>query len=188
MSETVVPDTKDWTWVLDCPCPECGYDASAVTVDLIPGIIRDNATTWEAVLTLEDAATRPEPGTWSPLEYACHVRDVHRIFAVRVQMLLDQDEPTFPNWDQDQTAIEERYAEQEPEEVADQLEAAAQEFVAHLSAVQPDQMTRRATRSNGSEFTVETLSQYFLHDVIHHLWDVTGQRDGAASLVVEEAS
>src|SRR5690242_15281074 len=78
MSETVEPDTKDWTWVLDEPCPDCGFEAAAVTVDRIPAVIRDNATTWEAVLTLADAATRPEPGTWSPLEYACHVRDVHR--------------------------------------------------------------------------------------------------------------
>ena len=27
-----------------------------------------------------------------------------------------------------------------------------------------------------------TLSQYFLHDVIHHLWDVTGQGDATTSL------
>jgi hypothetical protein len=23
---TIIPDTKDWTWVLDRPCPECGLD------------------------------------------------------------------------------------------------------------------------------------------------------------------
>ncbi len=73
-----MPDTKDWTWVLERTCPECGFEASAVTVDRIPAIVRDNATTWEAVLTLPDAAVRPAPGIWSPLEYACHVRDVHR--------------------------------------------------------------------------------------------------------------
>ena len=33
--------------------------------------------------------------------------------------------------------------------------------------------------------TVTTFLQYFLHDVIHHLWDVTGQQDAAASLVLE---
>jgi hypothetical protein len=29
-------------------------------------------------------------------------------------------------------------------------------------------------RSNGSEFTVESLGRYHLHDVVHHLHDVTG--------------
>src|SRR4051794_791858 len=28
--EPVEPDTKDWTWVLDRPCPECGFDPAAV--------------------------------------------------------------------------------------------------------------------------------------------------------------
>ena len=26
----IVPDDKDWTWVLERPCPECGFDASAL--------------------------------------------------------------------------------------------------------------------------------------------------------------
>ena len=30
-----------------------------------------------------------------------------------------------------------------------------------------------------------TLLQYFLHDVVHHLWDVTGQQDATASLALE---
>jgi hypothetical protein len=40
-------------------------------------------------------------------------------------------------------------------------------------------------RSDGAVFTVETFLQYFLHDVIHHLWDVTGQQDATASLALE---
>jgi hypothetical protein len=27
----VPPDTKDWTWVLERRCPECGFEAGAVT-------------------------------------------------------------------------------------------------------------------------------------------------------------
>src|SRR3954469_13419215 len=64
---TVVPDTKDWTWVLDRACPECGFVAAAATVHSIAGAVRANAATWEAVLTLDDAAARPAPGVWSPL-------------------------------------------------------------------------------------------------------------------------
>ena len=172
MSETVVPDTKDWTWVLDRPCPECGFDASAVTVDRIPAVIRDNATTWEAVLTLADAGTRPAPGSWSPLEYACHVRDVHRVFTVRVGLMLDKDEPTFPNWDQDETAVEERYAEQDPATVAAELLDAAEAVAERYESVPPGAWGRRGFRSNGSEFTVESIGIYHLHDLVHHAWDV----------------
>ena len=69
--------------------------------------------------------------------------------------------------------------------VADELEAAAQRLVARIQSLKPEQYGRRGIRSDGAEFTVLTLIQYFLHDVIHHLWDVTGQQDAAASLALE---
>ena len=105
-----------------------------------------------------------------------------RLFDARLMLMLAEDDPTFANWDQDETAIRERYAEQDPEVVADELEAAAQTMVEHIQALRQDQLGRTGRRSDGSEFTVVTLLQYFLHDVVHHLWDVTGQQDAAASL------
>ncbi|WP_028645192.1 methyltransferase domain-containing protein [Nocardioides sp. URHA0020] len=206
MSEaTIDPDTKDWTWVLERPCPECGFDATTTTVDRIPEVIRDNATAWEAVLTLDDAGVRPEPSTWSPLEYAAHVRDVHRIFDLRVGLMLDQDDPTFPNWDQDETALADRYAEQDPATVATELLDAAETVAERYESVPPGAWGRRGFRSNGSAFTIESIGVYHLHDLVHHAWDVraavgratveaydahaTAYRDGTASLpamVVDE--
>ena len=93
--------------------------------------------------------------------------------------MLSEDEPTFDNWDQDATAIAERYGEQDPEVVAEELESSAETFVARIQALEPGQFERRARRSDGAEFTVATLLQYFLHDIVHHLWDVTGQQDAA---------
>jgi hypothetical protein len=116
------------------------------------------------------------------LEYGAHVRDVYRLFDARIALMLTEDEPTFANWNQDETAIAERYAEADPEVVADELEAAALAFVTRLRSLQPEQLERRGHRSDGSPFTVASLSQYFLHDVIHHLWDVTGQQDATTSL------
>jgi SAM-dependent methyltransferase len=169
---TVVPDTKDWTWVLDRACPECGFVAAAATVHSIAGAVRANAATWEAVLTLDDAAARPAPGVWSPLEYACHVRDVHRTFDHRVAQMLAEDVPTFANWDQDETAVAERYAEQDPAVVSVELRAAAGAVAERYGSVPPDAWDRRGVRSDGSEFSVETLAQYHLHDIVHHAWDV----------------
>ena len=90
---TIAPDTKDWTWVLREPCPECAYDAAAIGRGSLGTRIRHNASTWAAVLGLPSAGTRPEPSTWSPLEYACHVRDVHRIFAARLTSMLRRTPP-----------------------------------------------------------------------------------------------
>ncbi|GAA4381521.1 methyltransferase domain-containing protein [Nocardioides caricicola] len=173
MSETaIVPDDKDWTWVLNEPCPECGFEAAAVTRAGIADVVRANAQTWQAVLTLDDAAVRPDPATWSTLEYACHVRDVNRIFDVRVGLMLGEDDPTFANWDQDATAVEERYAEQDPATVSAELLAAAESAAARYESVPDDAWERRGFRSNGSEFTVDSIGRYHLHDLVHHAWDV----------------
>lgn len=173
MTETaIVPDDKDWTWVLNEPCPECGFEAAAVTRAGIADVVRANAQTWQAVLTLDDAAVRPDPATWSTLEYACHVRDVNRIFDVRVGLMLDEDDPTFANWDQDATAIEERYAEQDSATVSAELLAAAESAAARYESVPDDAWERRGFRSNGSEFTVDSIGRYHLHDLVHHAWDV----------------
>jgi hypothetical protein len=50
----------------------------------------------------------------------------------------------------DEAAIKERYGEQDPEVVADELEAAAERFVARIQSLTPDQYARRGIRSDGS--------------------------------------
>jgi hypothetical protein len=180
------PDTKDWTWTLTRRCEQCGLSAGEISPDQVGTRVFIAAEEWVQILNSHPAAAeRPAPGVWSPLEYGAHVRDVFRVFEDRLDQMLTEDDPIFANWDQDQTAIVERYREQDPEVVAAELEAAAQSFVDKINQVTPEQLIRTGRRSNGSEFTVATLLQYFLHDVVHHLWDVTGQQDATASLALE---
>ena len=121
----IVPDTKNWTWVVERPCPECGHDSATVGRDDVAPIIRANAQRWARVLALGDTVhRRPRPDRWSPLEYACHVRDVFRIYDHRLARMLTEDDPTYLNWDQDATAIDERYGEQDPAVVTTDLTAA----------------------------------------------------------------
>jgi hypothetical protein len=170
----IEPDTKDWTWVLQRPCPDCGFDAAEVPVDQIAERILENAARWPVILMYANAAVRPAANIWSPLEYACHVRDVHRVFAGRVRRMLTEDNPEFDNWDQDATAESERYSEQDPAEVAHELVAAAEQVAALYASVPDDAWERPGRRSNGAVFTVASLGRYLLHDLAHHLVDVEG--------------
>jgi len=170
----IEPDSKDWTWVLVEPCPECGLVSADVDpVDVAPRVLAD-LPRWDAVLARVEARVRPTPTTWSPLEYACHVRDVFIVFDERVRLMLDEDDPAFANWDQDRAAIADDYASQLPSEVATQLTAAGRAIASSFAAVPPGAWARTGKRSDGSIFTVATLAQYFLHDVVHHLHDVRG--------------
>lgn len=160
--------------MLERACPECGLDTREIDRSDIPSLVRANAATWPAVLARPDVGERPRPGVWSPLEYACHVRDVFRLFGERLALMLDQDDPLFANWDQDATAVADHYGDQDPATVAEELAAAAEAIAAAFEAVPDDAWSRTGRRSDGARFSVETLGRYFVHDPEHHLLDVTG--------------
>jgi hypothetical protein len=174
MSEPVepVPEDRDWTYVVAEGCAECGF--VPFDPEVAPGRIQAIVPRWREVLARTTAADRPAPAVWSPLEYACHVRDVCRIMGHRVELMVGTDGARFANWDQDATAIQDRYALQNPATVAEELAIAAADAASVIEAVSGDTWQRRGIRSNGSEFTVATLAVYFLHDVEHHLHDVNG--------------
>lgn len=171
----IEPDGKDWTWVLARPCPECGYDAAAITGRDVAGLLRDEVAGWRTALAGSPAAVRgrPSPRTWSVLEYGAHVRDVCRIADGRFGLMLAEDDARFADWDQDAAATADSYATQDPARVSDELAAAAGALADLLDGVGPDGWSRTGLRSNGSAFTVDTLARYVLHDVVHHGHDIT---------------
>jgi hypothetical protein len=170
---TIEPDSKDWTWVLERRCPECAFDASTVEPQAVAAMIRANAATWQSVLSRPGVSHRPATDDrWSPLEYACHVRDVFTLYDERLALMLDSDDPTYANWDQDETAVANRYREQDPAQVGDELAAAASAIADRFDTVHGAQWQRTGNRSDGARFTVATFARYLIHDPIHHLFDV----------------
>jgi hypothetical protein len=168
----IEPDTKDWTWVINRPCPDCGLDASTLEYDDIPGHLRANAASWVQVLQRPDVRDRPKPDVWSALEYACHVRDVFVLFDQRLDRMLTEDDPLFANWDQDETAVLDKYGEQDPAVVATQIPPAAERLATRFAQVTDRARTGR--RSDGAVFTIDSFARYLLHDPVHHLHDVRG--------------
>jgi hypothetical protein len=172
MNDEITPDEKNWTWVLERQCGDCGFDASTFELIQTTEALRDQVVRWTSVLERSDVQARPRPNMWSPLEYSCHVRDVFRKFDERLKLMLETVDPSFKNWDQDATAIEDRYELQDPETVARELREAGLSLASHFASVNQDQWKRRGFRSDGSVFTVASIAKYLMHDPVHHLWDV----------------
>lgn len=172
---TIVPDDKDWTWVLDAPCPECGVIAAEIDPMEVGTLIRYCADRFTTLLTDGTEAhlrTRPTPDRWSPLEYACHVRDVLWLYEHRLALMLFEDDPLFPNWDQDVTAIDDDYGNQDPADVARELAVQAESAAVAFDRITGAELNRTGRRSDGASFTVDGFARYFIHDLLHHLVDV----------------
>ncbi|GAA4162228.1 DinB family protein [Gryllotalpicola daejeonensis] len=172
----IVPDTKNWTWVLERACPECGFDPDAIDYRDVPRLTREAIDVWRQVLAGDGIEARPDDATWSPLEYGAHTRDVFRIMLARLNLMLVLVDPELLNWDQDETAELQNYRAQDPARVTAELAAAGNAIAEAFELVPDADLGRTGRRTDGSRFTVETLAKYFVHDVVHHRWDVTRER------------
>jgi hypothetical protein len=175
----VTSEKKDWSWVLERACPECHLDTRAIAREEIPALLRANAADWQRALTTVDhPAARPHPDIWSPVEYACHVRDLLVLCDSRLDLMLTQDDPVFANWDGDDAVIRGRYGEQPADRIAAELAAAAATAAGRLQRIGTGQWQRTGRRSDGATYTVETFGRNLVHEAVHHLYDVTGIPSG----------
>lgn len=168
----IVPDQKNWTFVLDSLCPECEYDVRSVSLRDVIEQLSHGVERYVKVLDRPQARVRTNPARWSDQEYVTHVAHMLVIMNQRLDLMLTKDEPTFPNWDQDLAAEQGNYNALEPMDVISQLREAAKNYANKLDAIPASSYSRRGLRSNGSAFTVQTLNQYAWHDFVHHLWDL----------------
>lgn len=170
---TITPDDKDWTWVIEQRCPECGFDAAAIDPRAVAAMLRDATDRWvDVVSTRSDVRDRPRPDVWSPLEYGCHVRDVFRVYDGRLRRMRTETGPHYENWDQDATALDSDYPSQDPTELARQIAQEGAALADQFDAVHGDEWQRTGFRSDGAAFTIDTFARYFIHDIVHHLVDV----------------
>lgn len=165
----------DWLRIVreEC-CVECHLEASAVPRDALTTALGVAAAAWSELLsgTAEpDLHRRLGGGGWTALEYGAHVRDVFRVFDERLSRILTEDEPELGWWDHGAAAVDERYDEQDPTRVADELVADARSFAEHLDAVPDDAWDRAGTRQGRERFTVDALARFALHEAVHHLHD-----------------
>jgi hypothetical protein len=159
-------------------CAECGYEYGETPRVGLPAALRDRASAYRPILVgLDDQVVRshPAPGVWSILEYGCHVRDLLTVQRERVTQALDLDNPDFASMRREERVAEERYNEQVPTVVADQLADGADALAGQLESL--DDAGWRRTGLYHWPVTmlrsVEWIGQHSLHECVHHLKDIS---------------
>ena len=164
-------ETKDWSFVADEGCSECGY--SPHFGQETGSRLRHTATAWRELLGHPQASQRPVPQVWSPLEYAAHVRDMCRLACERVRLMLAESVPTFSNWDQDEQAEINDYLNSDRLALSADLESHLELAARVFDHVPSSSWERAGLRGDGKEFTVQSFSCFVLHEVEHHLQDAS---------------
>ncbi|WP_404289405.1 DinB family protein [Glutamicibacter arilaitensis] len=168
----IIPDDKNWTFVLESVCTECHHDVRQVSPAAVIEQLPQLVDRYLLALHRPQARERTSPTRWSDQEYVVHVADMLVTMTRRLELMSTKEDPTFPNWDQDQAAEKANYNALEVDEAAARLRAAASLYSNRLARISSTDYGRKGLRSNGAAFTVTTLNQYAWHDVLHHVWDL----------------
>ena len=82
----------------DHVCTTCGVDYAALTVtDAVAAVaaVPGRARAAAQGVSPTGLRRRPEPATWSVVEYVCHLRDVYVSSTIRVHRTRTEDSPVF---------------------------------------------------------------------------------------------
>jgi len=167
-------------------CDECGFTYDEAAAPEAARMIRDGAAGLAAILEAGHAGlrTRRQPGRWSPLEYACHVRDMLYVQRERLLAARRLNQPECTPMGRDERVELDGYAKQDPADVARQLSDAAGLFANDLGRLSGTDWGRRViyTYPERAERSLRWLAIHTVHEVRHHLHDVRQQVTGTVSV------
>jgi hypothetical protein len=158
-------------------CAECGYSYSTFRRhELAPALVA-GAQEYRAVLVDTDPGVlraHLRVRVWSALEYACHVRDVLEVQQARVVRALTEERPDFASMRRDERVTEDRYNEQDPRLVADQLLKNATTLSQTFDRIDDAGWGRTGVYHwpTTQVRTVEWIGRHTVHEQVHHLLDV----------------
>jgi hypothetical protein len=157
-------------------CQQCLFSYGMTGWETIPWFRSDTEAFLEQLAKFNDEAVRarPEPDVWSPLEYACHLRDVLRVQRERILQAQREHEPTFTPMRRDERVVEERYNEQDPAVVATELREASAAFIDTLESLDDAGWARTGVYNYPEPRlrTVEWIAVHTLHELLHHRTDI----------------
>jgi hypothetical protein len=160
-------------------CDECGFEYDLSEAQEAGPSVVAFARRFGDVLAEPgaDLRTRRQPEVWSPLEYACHVRDVLLVQRERVLAARRLDGPRAEPMGRDERVEHDGYAEQDPNDVARQLGDAAALFANVLARLGPGDWDRTMsyTYPHRADRSLRWVAVHAVHEMRHHLLDARRQ-------------
>ncbi len=159
-------------------CDECGYEYRPAEAAAAGAAIRARVADLAGLLRRGgDLTSRRSPEVWSPLEYCCHLRDVLLVQRERVLLARRVERPSLVPMGRDERVGLDGYAQQQPADVARQLDDAALLFANVLQRLDDEAWSRTVIYNypEPTERSLRWVAVHTLHEVVHHLLDVERQ-------------
>jgi hypothetical protein len=163
-------------------CDACGFVYDERAAPEAAGTIRRLAETIASTLEARPepaVRTRPDPTTWSALEYGCHVRDVLLVQRERVLWARREDCPAPAPMGRDERVDHDGYAVQDLAAVTRQLVDAAELFANVLDRLDSGAWNRTLVYNYPTrvERPLRWVAVHTVHELTHHRADIDGLAD-----------
>ena len=158
-------------------CPECGLVYDAISPQDVVQTLRSFPRRYREVIGpfLDDDEVlrrRPNPSTWSALEYTAHVADILEAMTPQLIEVVQKDNPHITDpLDQDARAVERGYNDMEPSDVLEWLSRSATTAAETCAGFSPDDWNRKAEFPYGQRELIDVVRN-MVHEGVHHLRDV----------------
>ncbi|QDY80486.1 DinB family protein [Streptomyces qinzhouensis] len=162
-------------------CHRCDFADRPFGRETAAAVLREYAVRWQRVLADPRTTSRPVGAlAWSPLEHACHVRDMCLLFHQRLDLTLG----TGPRGPRPAPAgdtggqLPGLYRDEDPRRVSGELGRAAGALALRLAGLTAADWDHDDPRFPGERLTVDFFTRHLLHDIAHDLGEVLRAGDG----------
>jgi DinB superfamily len=158
-------------------CPQCGLEYDSISPQDAVQALRSYPRRYREVIGpfIDDDEVlrrRPDPSTWSALEYTAHVADILEAMTPQLTEIVQHDNPSITDpISPDSRAAERRYNDMEPREALDWLERSSTKAADTVANLTPDDFSRKASYPYGERELIDVVRN-MVHEGSHHLRDV----------------
>ena len=151
----------------DRPLDDANREATLGTLEAMSTFLQERF----AELSAAEAVAEGPDGTFSPVEHCWHLADLEREgFAVRIHRLLEEEEPSLPDFDGARVARERQYRSRSLAEGLAAFRSARLSNRGRLRSLRADQWSRAGTQEGVGRVTMDDLPRMMAeHDAAHRL-------------------
>jgi len=128
----------------------------------------------EACRRVKDPFAPVEEGGWNTHQLAAHTRDVQiHVYGARVRRTVEEDQPVFPNFDNDAWNAEHYYTDEPIIKIMDEFLADVRQITPWLEGLPASAWSRLSRHEVHGEFTMQIWVERMLAHIEEHLATVS---------------
>jgi len=130
------------------------------TLNILPSIIRE--------VPEKNRKIRPSPEKWSAHEHACHLAEVHSLFFERLDLILNENNPTIEPYFPDKHDSPEKLLNADLNDSLEKFSIDRKNLIEKLKKLSPEDWQRTANHKEYSHYSVFIMFRHLaLHDYLH---------------------